>query len=154
MNRLKDHWTWLLSGSVTLFLAFAIFLYLSPNWYWADWTGFGEDTSKTVEETLQNGKLTVTKRITHFQSGKTLWDWLGLAGVIAIPVVLFQFQQQQQKKTEEQAEVEKEIAATNLREEALRDYIDKIAELLIDKNLKVLLKKIIRRNHHKRQSKA
>ncbi len=59
-----------------------------------------------------------------------------------IPIVLFQFQQQQQKQTEERANVEQEIAATNLREEALRDYIDKIAELLIDKELKVLLKKL------------
>ncbi|HEY9829494.1 MAG TPA: pentapeptide repeat-containing protein [Stenomitos sp.] len=136
---------------VTLLLAFAIFLYTSTKWQWADWTGFGEDSTISQEETLQDGKLTVTKRITQVQSGKTLWDWLGLAGVIAIPVVLFQFQQQQQKKSEENSEaekrqaaerakVEKEIAATNLREEALQNYIDKIAELLIDKDLKLLLK--------------
>ncbi len=142
MARLKTHWRDLVLGLATFSLSLSIFLYISDNWRWADWTGFGEDSSISQEETLQNGKLTVTKRITHFQSGKTLWDWLGLAGVIAIPVVLFQFQQQQQKKSEEQAGVEKEIADTNLREEALRDYIDKIAELLIDKKLKVLLKQL------------
>jgi hypothetical protein len=119
---------------------------------WADWTGFGKDENKTVENTLQkDGKPIPTKEIIREESGKTLWDWLGLAGVIAIPIVLFQFQQQQQKKSdenaqaekrqaEERAKLEKEIADTNLREEALQDYIDKIAELLIDKKLKVLLK--------------
>jgi hypothetical protein len=86
---------------------------ISPERDWAEWTGFGKDSNISQEETLQNGKLTVTKRITHFQSGKTLWDWLGLAGVIAIPIVLFQLQGRQQ-----------EIVNTNLREEALRDYQD------------------------------
>jgi hypothetical protein len=131
--------------------------YDSKGLFWADWTGFGTDTNKTVEKTFQNGKLTGFKEITHFQSAKTLWDWLGLAGVIAIPIVLFQFQQEQQKKSDENAQaekrqaeeraevekerakLEKEIADTNLREEALQSYIDKMAELLIDKELKVLL---------------
>lgn len=81
-------------GTASLLLsAFAIFLYNSSEWTWADWTGIGKDTSEIEEETLQNGKLIVTKRITHYQSGKNLWDWLGLAGVIAIPVVLFQFEE-------------------------------------------------------------
>jgi hypothetical protein len=139
-NWTKVHWILLLSGSVTLLLAFAIFLYISTKWQWADWTGFGEDSTISQEETLQNGKLKVTKRITQFQSGKTLWDWLGLAGVIAIPVALFWLQQQQQKRSEKQAEAEKEITAINLREEALRDYFDKMADLLIDKKMRRLLK--------------
>jgi uncharacterized protein YjbI with pentapeptide repeats len=140
-NWTKVHWSWLLSGSITLLIALAILSNIFPESSWLKWTGFGEDTNESKEKTLQNGNFTVTKRIITVQSGKTLWDWLGLLGVIAIPFVLFQFQQQQQKKSEEQAEVEKEIADTNLREEALQDYIDKIAELLIDKELKVLLKK-------------
>jgi uncharacterized protein YjbI with pentapeptide repeats len=140
INWTKVHWIWLVSGSVTLLLAFAIFLYISPKWQWSDWTGFGEDSTISQEETLQNGKFTVTKRITQFQSGKTLWDWLGLAGVIAIPVALFWFQQQQQKKSDKQTEAEKEITAINLREEALRDYIDKMADLLIDKKMRRLVK--------------
>lgn len=133
-NRVQSQWKWLLPlGIITLtFSGFAIFFYLFPKWQWADWTGFGADSSTSQEETLHNEKLKLTKRITHFQSSKTLWDWLGLAGVIAIPVVLFQLQGRQQ-----------EIADTNLREEALRDYIDKIAELLIDKELKGLLKQLL-----------
>lgn len=141
----------LLSGSVTLLLSLAIFLYISPNWHWADWTGLGADSNVSEEKTWENGKFKTFKSTKQFQSGKTLWDWFGLAGVIAIPIVLYQFQEQQQKKSEEQAEVEKkqvqkrldverEIAATYLREEALQNYVDKIAELLIDKRLKILLK--------------
>jgi hypothetical protein len=119
----------------SVLLIFTLFLFLvkkeSGRWTWADWTGFGKDSTVSKEEIFQGGKITTTKNITHFQSGKTLWDWLGLAGVIAIPIFLFQFQIKQQK-----------IADNNQREDALRDYIDKIAELLIDKNLKVLLKKL------------
>jgi uncharacterized protein YjbI with pentapeptide repeats len=159
---IKADWIRLfLSVGLPAFLGFAIFLYLSPYWQWADWTGLGADSNITTENTWENGKIKTTKVSKQFQSGKTLWDWLGLAGVIAIPIVLYQFQQQQQKRSEEQAEVEKkqaqeradienkqaqeradlekEIAATNLREEALQNYIDKMAELLIDKELKILL---------------
>lgn len=54
-------------GTASLLLsAFAIFLYNSSEWTWADWTGIGKDTSEIEEETLQNGKLIVTKRITHY----------------------------------------------------------------------------------------
>jgi hypothetical protein len=120
-----------LSGLIILLLFFSMVRVQPDRLTWANWTGFGEDSNISKEETLQGGKLTITKRITHFQSGKNLWDWLGLIGVIAIPIFLFQYQIRQQ-----------EIADSNQREEALRDYIDKIAELLIDKELKVLLKQL------------
>ena len=160
MNKLKTKLTasskWVKTNRVLLvsisslaFLGFSVFLYLSPYWQWADWTGLGADTNVTEENTWENGKPKTFKSTKQFQSGKTLWDWLGLAGVIAIPIALYQFQQQQQKRSEELAEVEKEIAATNLREEALRDYIDKMAELLIDKRLRILLKKISDLNIHR-----
>jgi uncharacterized protein YjbI with pentapeptide repeats len=128
-NWSKTHWIQLLSGSIITLL---LFFFISNKWYQAEWTGFGKDSTISEEKTLRNGELTVTKRITQYQSGKTLWDWLGLGGVIAIPFFLFVLQQQQQK-----------IADTNLREEALRDYIDKMAELLIDKELKILLKQLL-----------
>jgi len=144
-NRFKPNWNWLLLASVGFLLVFAISINTSSKWEWADWTGFGEDSNISQEETLQNGKLTVTKRITHFQSRKTLWDWLGLLGVIAIPVALFYFQQQEQKRSDKQSEAEKEIAAINLREEAIQNYIDRIADLLIDKKMRSLFKLFTRR---------
>jgi uncharacterized protein YjbI with pentapeptide repeats len=107
------------------------------------WIGFGEDTTRTdtVETTKQSGRGISTKEssATNHQSAKTVWDLLGLFGTLAIPVVLYQFQYQEQKRADKRNEIEQEIAAKNLREEALKDYIDKMAELLIDKELKNLL---------------
>jgi uncharacterized protein YjbI with pentapeptide repeats len=95
------------------------------------WTGFKKDTevSKT-EKIIENGKeiTVVTKDI----SGKTLWDWLSVLGV---PGMLFLlgvwFQQQQQK-----------IAESNQKEEVLQAYFDRLAALLIDKNLIAIAAKV------------
>lgn len=127
--------------------------------YQYDWSGFGEDSnkSKSIEKTIKDGKIISIKETEaeHFQSGKTLWDWLGLAGTLAIPIVLFQFQASEQRRAskrasyekeqaEELAKVEKEqaeqrekfekdIAEANLREEAFQAYIDRMSEILINK---------------------
>lgn len=109
--------------------------------------GFGEDTNKsvTIEEAInpKDGKIIKLKKETEqFQSAKTLWDWLGLAGTLAIPLVLYLFQISEQRRAEERAkiekkqaedlaEVEKDIAENNLREQALEAYIDRMAEILI-----------------------
>ncbi|HEY9599769.1 MAG TPA: pentapeptide repeat-containing protein [Cyanophyceae cyanobacterium] len=42
-----------------------------------------------------------------------------------------------------------EIVEANFREKALRDYMDKIAELMIEKKLKILLKQLSQRNRAK-----
>jgi hypothetical protein len=59
---------------------------------------------------------------------KTLWDWLNLAGVVAVPLVLawfgFRLQLQQQQQTKEQFE-----------EEALQHYLDRVSNLVLEKNL-------------------
>jgi uncharacterized protein YjbI with pentapeptide repeats len=59
---------------------------------------------------------------------KTLWDWLNLAGVVAVPLVLawfgFRLQLQQQQQTKAQFE-----------EEALQHYLDRVSNLVIEKNL-------------------
>ncbi|MUG92815.1 pentapeptide repeat-containing protein [Scytonema sp. UIC 10036] len=104
--------------------------------YRFDWAGFGPDSNKSVsvEEAIdpKNGAIIkLTKKTEHFQSGKTLWDWLQLFGTLAVPVLLVILGNQLQSK-------EKEIADTNLREESLQDYIDRMSELLLDKNLKNL----------------
>lgn len=121
--------------------------------YWVDWAGFGPDSnkSKSIEKTIKDGKIISIKETEteQFQSGKTLWDWLGLAGTLAIPIVLFQFERSEHKRNEERAKaekeqadkqvlIEKEIADTNQREEALQAYIDRMSELLLDKQLKTL----------------
>jgi len=162
---LPSNWRKLLMSAVLgSFLTAGAFAIISKgqNLKWADWTGFGEDTTK--EESLEKNakgqiqKLTYT---TKYQSGKALWDWLELAGTLAVPILIlilsYQFQRREQKRAAEQAEAEKEkaeqqaelerervatnlreerkIAATNLREEALQIYVDRISELLLNRNL-------------------
>jgi len=72
---------------------------------------------------------------TGFQ-GKTLWDWLQLLGVLAIPVVVgfgavwFTIRQGKVADAENK---------DNQREAALQAYIDKISELLLHEHLSELL---------------
>jgi len=77
-------------------------------------------------------------------TGKTLWDWLGLLASLAIPVVVafgtLWFTTQQGRVSdaanERQHETELQIATDNQREAALQSYIDKISELLLEKDLR------------------
>ena len=65
---------------------------------------------------------------------KTLWDWLNLAGVVAVPLVLawfgFRLQLQQQKRNQDQAKLERDIADETRQEEILQNYFNRISELL------------------------
>jgi uncharacterized protein YjbI with pentapeptide repeats len=107
------------------------------NW---DWTGLSSYTPPV--------------NVSNFQRGKTLWDWLQLLGVLAIPVVAgigaawFSSVQQQrdqrltreqhthdQNLAEQQANLEREITLDKQREEALQAYIDKMSELLLREHL-------------------
>jgi|GEM_PF-609131 len=71
---------------------------------------------------------------------KTLWDWLQL---LIIPVVLAiagfwlsQIQKRREERiTQGQKEVEQEVATDNQRESLLQAYIDKMSELLVEKQL-------------------
>ncbi|MBG1259366.1 pentapeptide repeat-containing protein [Nostoc sp. BAE] len=127
-------------------IAIALYWFL----YFMSWSGFGPDsnTSKSVERTTGNGKIISIKETEteYFESAKTLWNWLELAGTIAIPIVLFQFTRREEQRAENLAQAEKEraekqeilekkIAANNLCEDALESYIDHISDLLVDKNL-------------------
>ena len=84
--------------------------------------------------------------------GKTLWDWLQL---LVIPIVIAvggyvinltisrseqeatkQRAQSEREEADKRAETEREIALDNQQEAALQTYIDKIAELLLEKKLR------------------
>lgn len=98
-------------------IVLVVFITLIIAGYGFDWTGF---------------------------KGKTVWDWLGLLASLAIPVVVafgtLWFTTQQGKVSdaanERQHETELQIATDNQREAALQAYIDKISELLLEKNLR------------------
>jgi hypothetical protein len=91
---------------VTIILVAVIALIIVGHRF--DWTGF-------------NGNI---------KSGKTLWDWLQLLGVLAVPVVVgfgaVWF-------TTRQGKVAYEENIDNQQETALQTYIDKMSELLLDK---------------------
>ncbi len=102
------------SLQIKVLLVLLISVISIPVLYQFNWSGFGEDSnkSKSIETTIKDGKIISIKKTEteYFQSGKTLWDWLGLAGTLAIPIVLFQFQTSEQRRSEKQASVEKEQA--------------------------------------------
>src|SRR6266699_3322697 len=85
------------------------------NW---DWTGFSSYTPPVKDS--------------NFQRGKTLWDWLNLLGVFAIPAVVGLGAAWY---TAQQGKVSDRENTDNQRETALQAYIDKMSELLLDKQL-------------------
>ena len=72
---------------------------------------------------------------------KTLWDWLQL---LIIPAVLavggfvinLTISRSEQEATKQRAQSEREIAEDNQREAALQAFIDKLSELLLEKQLR------------------
>jgi uncharacterized protein YjbI with pentapeptide repeats len=98
------------------------------------WTGFKQDTEiLDTKKIIEKGeKIT---RVTKYVSGKTLWDWLGVLG---IPLALAVLGLLQQRRAEKQAALEKAIAESNQKEEVLQAYFDRLAALLIDKNLSAI----------------
>jgi uncharacterized protein YjbI with pentapeptide repeats len=121
-------------------VAFGIIALLYHLLYQWNGSGFGPGSTKTTERNVAGQ---ITKTIEVEQSGKTLWDWLSLLGVPAALAGLgIVFQQREQKRSNQQAELEKEIAAANQREEALQAYFDRLSTLLIDKNLIAVAAKV------------
>lgn len=149
---------WFLGGS-TLSVLLIVFIVGVENKLWPSWTGFVADveTSTSIEKN-SNGTVTKLTETSKNQSGKTLWDVLGLLGVPIVLLLLGNLLQQQEQKRSEQRlaqdkvqaearakqerdtadkrlEQDKKIAADNQTEEALQAYFDRLSTLLVDKNL-------------------
>ena len=93
------------------------------NW---DWTGVNGYNKVTIAHTISGTKtLEQSSEPKRYQPGKSLWDWLQLLGIIAIPVVVgfgvAWFTTQQGKVSEAENK-------DNQREAALQAYIDKMSE--------------------------
>jgi uncharacterized protein YjbI with pentapeptide repeats len=72
--------------------------------------------------------------------GKTLWDWLQLLiipAVLAVGGYLFNYTTSRNERaaTEQRAQTERDIAQDNQQEATLQDYINKMSELLLDRDL-------------------
>jgi Pentapeptide repeats (8 copies) len=108
--------------AVVIVLVILIILGYIFNW---GWTGLN---ATDFTSTPQN----ITRTIVY-QPSKTLWDWLQLLGVLAVPVVVgfgaVWF-------TTRQGKVADAENTDNQREAALQAYIDKMSELLLEKNLR------------------
>ncbi len=99
-----------------------ILIILGYRYNW-DWTGLGPVNSEPK------------------QHMKTLWDWLQLLiipAVLAVGGYVFNLtvSRNEQKSTQLRDQTERDIAEDNQREAVLQEYIDKMSELLLDKNLR------------------
>jgi hypothetical protein len=103
-------------GIIALLIAFLAFA-LAVHWLGWDWTGF----------------TGYSPPILQYQRGKTLWDWLQLLGVLAVPVVVgfgaVWF-------TTRQGKVSSAENTDNQHETALQAYINKMSELLLHEKLR------------------
>jgi len=93
---------------IALFVALSVLVIFGGYQFHWDWTGFNRPS-------------------------KTLWDWLQLLGVLAVPIVVgfgaVWFTTQQSKVADEENK-------DNQREIALQTYIDKMSELLLHEKLR------------------
>jgi hypothetical protein len=118
-------------GVIGFVLVVVIFLIIAG--YWFDWTGFNGYNKVTTVHTINGTNAGIFTKTEEYQPGKTLWDWLNLLGVLAIPVVVgigAAWYTAQQGRASERGNTD------NQRETALQGYIDKMSELLLEKHLR------------------
>jgi uncharacterized protein YjbI with pentapeptide repeats len=159
---IRKHWV---ATIIIVFVGVIVFIVLGYLFKW-DWTGFNSGTNQITITSTSKANYTATVS----QPSKTLWDWLQLLAVLAIPIVVgigaawYTAQQAQaseanrarqdreseanrQKRHETDLEIAKEnriiqrdtdlqIAADNRQVAALQGYIDKMEELLFEKELR------------------
>jgi uncharacterized protein YjbI with pentapeptide repeats len=97
-----------------------------------------EMAQKSLDHLDKNGTPKVTTKWTGFQ-GKTLWDWLQLFGILAIPLVVagatLLFSIQQANLAQQQHENDQKIALDQQRQAVLVKYQDDMRDLLLNKGL-------------------
>lgn len=109
--------------------------------YQFSWTGFASTVTKETTRTTEDGKQEITVETQH---EKRLWEWLGLAGVLAVPVVLslggLWYNHRQNKREQDRIEAEKqreELAANQRAQDAaLQAYLDQMSDLIVDRGLR------------------
>jgi len=133
---------WLWKHRKLTFMVTAIFLVVFIFiGYLFDWTGFGGGTQITISRVVSGPSSGTVTQIKVHQQGKTLWDWLQLLIVPAVLalggfVINLTISRSEQEAARQRDKTEREIAKDNQQEEALQTYIDKLSELLLEKNLR------------------
>lgn len=138
------HWLWqkmrqhpfIITGIIVILIALTAFIFLVHMFGW-DWTGFNGGYRKTTTTSTAHGITTATEQ----PLTRTLWDWLQLLIVPFILAIggfwLNQLQKsREQRITEQRNKTEREIALDNQQEQTLREYINSMSELLLDKGLR------------------
>lgn len=110
---------------IALCVILAGFIFIGYHFVWT-WTGFNAFTGPQV---LQ------------YQPTKTLWDWMQLLiipFVLAGGAILFNFvvNRNEQRATQIRDQTERAIALDSQRETELQSYLDKMSELLLERNLR------------------
>lgn len=117
-------------------------LALIQNYFseWAEWAGIGEDRIlATSTERTAAGEVTKVVTTETTQSAKTLWDWLNTLIIpVSLAILGLWFQHLQYKQSKRQQAFEREIADSNLNEDVLQTYLDRLSELLLGKALNQL----------------
>jgi hypothetical protein len=129
--------------------------------YWFDWAGFSGYNKITVAHTISGTNAGTVIRTEEYQPGRTLWDWMQLLivpVVLALIALLFNraTTRTEQKLAAERYKQDKEIASRHYhqdqhiakqryeqdqhialdkqREDLLQTYLDRMSELLLEKD--------------------
>jgi uncharacterized protein YjbI with pentapeptide repeats len=105
---------------------------------------FSPDDEKEAQKELkrlrknENGVFKVNHKRTGFED-KTLWDWLQLLGILAIPLVVagatLLFSIQQANLANQQHEADRQQALDQQQAAILQTYLDSVQDLLLHNNL-------------------
>jgi uncharacterized protein YjbI with pentapeptide repeats len=112
--------------------------------YAVEWTGLKQDSSITkIDRKTKEGKELEVVTTTTIQDPKKLWDWLSLLGVPAgLAAFGYYSQVSQQRRADQEEALEKKLAETRQQEEAFQNYVDRMSELLIGRNLIAVAKNL------------
>jgi uncharacterized protein YjbI with pentapeptide repeats len=153
--RFRPWWQKIRQRRVSIIVATAILLVavtLIIVGYWFDVTGFNGYIQVSTIHTLSGPTAGTVTRTEVYQSGKTLWDWLQLLIiplVLAVIALLFNRAttrteqkiaadryKQDKEIAERRYQNDKSIALDKQREELLQTYLDRMSELLLDRQLR------------------
>jgi uncharacterized protein YjbI with pentapeptide repeats len=136
-QQIKQHRVAIMVATVVLVVAIA--LIIIEVWFYG--TGFNGYNQVTTAHTISGLSAGTVTRTEVYQPGKTLWDWLQLLiipAVLAVGGYLFSFttSRNERKAADLHNQTERAIAQDNQREAALKEYFEKMSELLLHENLR------------------